>query len=274
MRDQGPWVERIFRVIDYIHAHLDDEVSPEELARVAHFSLHHFHRVFRGMTGESVMGFVRRLRLERAAQRLKFGSEPVVEVALSTGYASHEAFTRAFRARFGTNPSAYRSQERVRAVADLDIAVRAEPERHCVGLRYVGSYGGCAAAWRDLAAIGVHAGFAARAGGSLGLVYDDPDVTADHQLRYDACLVLPEDALPESMPDRCVRRSVPAGRYAVAHHVGPYDSLEETYVALLGRWLPYRDVELSDEPVVEIYLNNPDEVVPEDLRTDVCVRIE
>lgn len=74
--DNEAWVERILRVVDYIGSHLDDELDPKELAKIAGFSLHHFHRVFRGMLGESVMGFVRRLRLERAAMRLKFSDEP------------------------------------------------------------------------------------------------------------------------------------------------------------------------------------------------------
>ncbi|MEL6185057.1 MAG: helix-turn-helix transcriptional regulator, partial [Myxococcota bacterium] len=97
-----PWADRVLDVLDEIHARLDDDtLEPAQLADHAGFSRHHFHRVFRGMTGESVMGLVRRLRMERAAQRLRFGDAPVTDVALASGYGSHEAFTRAFRDRFG-----------------------------------------------------------------------------------------------------------------------------------------------------------------------------
>ena len=272
MSQAGPWVERMLRVVDHIHTHLDEDIDPEELARVAAFSLHHFHRVFRGMTGESVMGFVRRLRLERGAQRLKFGDAPVTEIALSSGYGSHEAFTRAFRARFGSSPTEYRERERHDA-AVLDIALRDEPARSCIAWRYVGDYLECASAWDDLQAIAADVGFGQHATASLGLVYDDPEITAKERLRYDACLALPPEAIPSELPERSVRRSVPAGRYAVARHRGPYEGLLETYVTLLGCWLPSRNVELADEPVVEIYLNEPSETAPADLLTDVCVRI-
>ena len=86
---------RILRVLVYIQGHLDDVISLDDLAAVAHFSPYYFHRVFRGMVGESVMGHVRRLRLERAAHRLKSGDHPVTRVAFEAGYETHEAFIRA-----------------------------------------------------------------------------------------------------------------------------------------------------------------------------------
>jgi transcriptional regulator GlxA family with amidase domain len=65
------WPERILRAIHYVQAHSNADIAPADLARIAAFSPHHFHRNFRGMVGESVMGYVRCLRLERSAFRLK-----------------------------------------------------------------------------------------------------------------------------------------------------------------------------------------------------------
>ena len=97
--------ERILKVLIHIQEHLDEPISLEDLGRVAHFSPFHFHRVFRGMVGESVKEHVRRLRLERAAHRLKFGEEAVTRIALDAGYETHESFTRAFKSLFGESPS-------------------------------------------------------------------------------------------------------------------------------------------------------------------------
>jgi AraC family transcriptional regulator len=88
--------QRLLRVLLHIQNHLDDPLQLDELAEVAHFSPYHFHRIFRGMTGESVKEHVRRLRLERAAHRLRFTGQPVTEIAFDAGYQQHEAFTRAF----------------------------------------------------------------------------------------------------------------------------------------------------------------------------------
>src|SRR5438067_4236130 len=106
---QQTYQERILKVLVHIQNHLDETLSLEELAAVAHFSPYHFHRIFRGMVGESLMEHVRRLRLERAAHRLKFTDFPVTRIAFETGYETHEAFTRAFRALFAESPSGFRA---------------------------------------------------------------------------------------------------------------------------------------------------------------------
>lgn len=109
---------------------------------------------------------------------------------------------------------------------------------------------------------------------SLGLCYDDPEITASAHLRYDACLALPPALLDKrELPPHLALRVVPAGRYAVATHRGPYDTLTDSYVALLGRWLPQRGVELTNDPVVERYLDDPWQTAPADLRTEICVRL-
>ncbi len=51
---------RMLRVLVFIQDHLDETISLDDLAKVAHFSPYHFHRLFRGLIGESVMGFIRR----------------------------------------------------------------------------------------------------------------------------------------------------------------------------------------------------------------------
>ena len=56
--------ERMLRVLIYIQNHLDHGPTLNELAELAHFSPFHFHRIFRGMVGESLKAYVRRLRLE------------------------------------------------------------------------------------------------------------------------------------------------------------------------------------------------------------------
>src|ERR1035438_7696056 len=101
--------ERILRTLAHIQAHLDDAPDLDELACVACFSPYHFHRVFRGLVGEPVQEHVRRLRLERAAHRLKLQDEAVTSVALDAGYESHEAFTRAFHNMFGMSPTQFRA---------------------------------------------------------------------------------------------------------------------------------------------------------------------
>jgi AraC family transcriptional regulator len=122
------YTERMTRVLVFIQENLDHELGLEELARVAFFSPFHFHRIFRGMLGESVKEHVRRLRIERAALRLRNTSRSVIDVALETGYESHEAFSRAFKAMLGESPSSFRARRRAVPPPAVPSGVHYRPE--------------------------------------------------------------------------------------------------------------------------------------------------
>jgi len=93
----------------YIREHINEPLHREVLADVAGFSIPHFHRVFTAQTGESAASYIRRMRLERAARKLRMGAVDITEVALAAGYDSHAAFGKAFKQQFGLSPSEFRS---------------------------------------------------------------------------------------------------------------------------------------------------------------------
>src|SRR5512145_3034330 len=95
-------------VMKYIREHINEPIDRETLADVAGFSVPHFHRVFTAHVGESAISYVRRLRLERAARKLRMGAVDITEVALAAGYDTHAAFSKAFRQLFGLSPSEFR----------------------------------------------------------------------------------------------------------------------------------------------------------------------
>ena len=94
-----------------LHAMLDDPGAPhgvESLAEVAGMSRSRFAERFQAAYGQGAMGFLRALRLARAAQMLSEGREPVKRVAQKVGFASRSAFTRAFIEAWGQSPRAFR----------------------------------------------------------------------------------------------------------------------------------------------------------------------
>ena len=92
----------------YVREHIDEPLNREVLAAVAGFSVSHFHRVFTACTGESIAGYTRRVRLERAGRKLRMGAVDITEVALAAGYKTHAAFGKAFKQQFGYSPSEFR----------------------------------------------------------------------------------------------------------------------------------------------------------------------
>src|SRR5262245_18723412 len=98
-----------------MHDHIDGDLSLEVLADVACMSPHHWHRVFRAMTGETPADAVRRLRLLKAANALVSGDVSVAHVAERFGYPNLASFSRAFSAQHGKPPGALRDESRERA---------------------------------------------------------------------------------------------------------------------------------------------------------------
>src|SRR5437867_229857 len=121
--------ERILRVLIHIQERLDEELPLEELASVACFSPYRFHRVFPGMVGESVKEHVRRLRLERAAHRLKFTDLSITSIAFDAGFEAHESFTRAFHEMFGEPPSRFRETHRALPCREVPSGVHYQAGR-------------------------------------------------------------------------------------------------------------------------------------------------
>ena len=100
---------RLRHVIDYIDAHLDQDLTLAELAAVAGFSPSHFKALVRQATGTPVHRFVLERRVERARLHLLEGRLSVTEVALETGFAHPSHMARWMRRLLGLSPSQVRA---------------------------------------------------------------------------------------------------------------------------------------------------------------------
>lgn len=288
--------QRLLTVLLFIQQNLDEELPLESLARVAHFSPYHFHRIFRGMMGETVCEHIRRLRLERAAMHLVQTRRSVTRLAFEAGFESHEAFTRAFRAMFGMSPSDYRRQRReivfgrapsnvhfqrehrrfifqidkrgTRAMKQRTVEIAKMPPMRVAFVRHTGPYQECKAAWEKLCQWAGPRGLLRPGARYFGLSYDDPEVTPPDKIRYDACLTV--DNSVKAVGEIGVQ-TIGGGEFAMTTHFGPYDHLNETYAFLCGQWAPRSGRELGAAPCIEEYMNDPDSTEPADLVTDVYV---
>ena len=108
VRRPGPQDPRIQAAIDRIENDYATPLSVDDLARTAGMSRYHFSRRFRDVVGESPYKFLVRVRVERAADRLRAGRS-VTEVAYEVGFGGLGRFSQAFRARYGVLPSRYAS---------------------------------------------------------------------------------------------------------------------------------------------------------------------
>ncbi|MGN0106751.1 MAG: helix-turn-helix domain-containing protein [Hominilimicola sp.] len=95
------------RMQDYIEAHIEEEITMADLAKVSLFSPWYSYRLFRQYTDLTVADYVRRLRLSKSAMRLKNENRRIIDIAYELGYNSVDGYQRAFLREFGTNPGQY-----------------------------------------------------------------------------------------------------------------------------------------------------------------------
>ncbi|WP_076413397.1 AraC family transcriptional regulator [Shewanella sp. UCD-KL12] len=101
-------LSRIEKVLEYIHGHLDQTLSLEELAAQSCWSRWQLQRVFQSHTGQSVAQYVRELKLSLAAERVLAGKERMLDIAYELGFNSEVSFSRAFKQFFGASPREYK----------------------------------------------------------------------------------------------------------------------------------------------------------------------
>lgn len=295
------------RAVEEIVAGLDGAIELEQLAQLALMSPFHFHRVFRGMVGETPLELARRLRLERAAWRLVGGS-PVTEVAFEAGYETHEAFTRSFRSRYGCSPSELRQRHQAAAraggppcdrppqlelparcgvhflggafspfltrEANMDIQIETHQEQRVAAVRHVGPYAQISQAFARLGQLAGPLMGALGAGGQLG-----PTGPKMVGIYYDDPESVPPAELRADagmvvpagvpLPEGLAEVRLPAGRYARTMHHGSYEKLGDAWARFMGQWLPQSGERLGGAPSYEVYLNTPMTAKEEDLRTEL-----
>ena len=279
---------------------LDRALDLEALARLAAMSPFHFHRVFRGMLGETPLELQRRLRLERAAWALAHGDAPVTHLAFAAGYETHEAFTRAFRAHYGRAPSELRQDAGARAARGerplpielaarsglhfsstgaasfaphftrgertMDVQIKTMPELRIATVTHIGPYNRISEAFARLGALAGPAGLFGPGAAMLAVYTNDPETTPPSALRSEAAIVIAAEAkLPEGLGER----RLAGGRYACTTHVGPYEQLGDTWARFMGEWLPGSGERMAAADAYEIYRNTPMDTPREKLVTEL-----
>lgn len=251
------YLAQLQRSVDFIETHLDDELSIGDVARAAGISRWHYQRIFRAMTGETVKAYIRARRLSRSLHRLRHTELRVLDIAIMAGFASQEAFARAFKKAFGVTPSHYRArgggplvektsfdEAYLRHVAAQDAAreprlVRYEP-RTFVGMR--STFLGPDSERNNIAERlpPLWDAFMARAhevpgripGACWGIVEQaDPE---DDELSYVAVVEVGGDVV---VPTGMVRVDLPATLYAHFEHRGPSTTLDHTVSYIYAAWL-------------------------------------
>ena len=247
----------------FIETRLAGELSLAEIACFSGVSRYHLLRAFGEATGQSVMRHVRGRRLTEAARRLAAGAPDILTVALDAGYASHEAFTRAFRDQFGLTPEAVRIQRHLDNIAlvepirmDESLIIELEPPRFengrmlliaGIGERYTFETNhGIPRQWERLQP---HLGTIP---GQVGRTDYGVCCNGDGAGNFDYVAGVEVSSF-DDMPDGFSRVRIPARRYAVFSHRDHISRIRATVYTIWNKWLPASGHEHADAPDFERY---------------------
>lgn len=158
--------QTINQAIDYILEHINDELSVDDVAAQCHFSKYYFSRMFKEETGESVYAFIKRLKLEQSAFRLKVEPDrAVTDIGYDFGY-SPSNYSWMFRKQYQTNPVDFRRKSYERALqhpfyhatrshmetfeeCDHKIVIKNLPDYFVIYERRIGNYRSLSGQWNE-----------------------------------------------------------------------------------------------------------------------------
>jgi len=279
----------IERVIEQLQTCLRERQALPDvvaLAAIAHQSPFHFQRLYRALTGESPGQTLDRLRLLQALQALQHPGASVTDAALAAGYESAQALARRCRQRLQATPSRLRADPTLRerwqqalaqpagdaampAAAPLKVQVKALQPFEVVLLRAQGAFADLDASFGQLFDWAQQQGMADELLHLVGIAIDDHRDVPAREHRFDCGMGF---AVPlPAIPSHFQQQTLGLGRYAVVHHVGPYEHLQAVGDALLRDWWVDSGHHLGDGPLYFHFLDDPEQVRPERLRADVCL---
>lgn len=262
---------RINDALHYIHSNINRDLSARTLAAVAKYSEQHFHRVFHLHTGETVNQFVRRTRLETAANQLMFApNTAVIEIAQKCGFNSLSSFSHAFKKQFKVSPGQWRTDDYVviqppyldnPEIADAYARISQQPlaqvefvelkPRHIAYIRHLGYDRSIKQTWNVLLAWAQTKGYSNNK--QFALHHSNPTQTPLEKCHYVAAIEI----------DKAINRrgvvhwmQIPGGLHAKFNLKGRYGELLPSIGKIEQQWLPHCGLIAKTTPAIVQYHKN------------------
>lgn len=119
---------RFQKIIQYIQANYQNDISLSELAESMYVSTSTLSRLFKKYAGVYYADFLSRVRLQHAVEELVFSQKNLTRVAVDNGFSGSSTFNRIFKKEYGMSPSEYRQQEKAKQSGESDSLQTEEEE--------------------------------------------------------------------------------------------------------------------------------------------------
>jgi AraC-like DNA-binding protein len=106
----GSYSPAVQKVLEYINLHIGQEISLDTLSDIASVSVSHLSKLFKAETGDTITGYIARIRTQKAAQLLKETALPISEISSFVGYEDNNYFVKVFKKIYQITPTEYRKK--------------------------------------------------------------------------------------------------------------------------------------------------------------------
>lgn len=270
----------INKAINYIFDNIDEDITVDDVARHCAYSKYHLMRMFKEDTDEALYQFIKRIRLERSAWRLKVEKDKsITQIGVDSGYSSSN-FATAFKKYLNVSPADFRKiSEQVVEESSFSHGISIDELERTENLitvehlnsffvvyeRKKGNYHNMPEEWCKF--IKKYEHLASSDTIYMESTFDDPSITDVDSCMYELCQTISPNhqALKDSTD--ILTRSFEGGKYAVYHYKGFPQFLFMIYQEIFCRWLSKTGNRLDERPIFDIYRN-----VREDgyMEIDIC----
>lgn len=256
----------INKAIDFILTHIEEEISLDDVANYCGYSKYHFIRLFKAETGESVYEFIKRLKLEQSAFRLKVERmRSITEIGEEYGYSASN-YSSAFKNYHNITPVQFRKEIYDKTVShpffhmdknEIDsfeecnkkITIEKLSDICVLYERYKGNYHSLSDVWDSFTK--KYQKYFTPNSYYVERTFDDPSITNPDDCLYDVCLRIPPE-LEEACKNEntCI---IKGGKFAVYHFSGTGKQIYAAYQNMFTVWLPKSGCKIDERYSYDIY---------------------
>lgn len=280
-------IERYKNLIQFIDENFKEEINIEKIEQISHYSYRNINRIFQALHHETIGKYIKRVRLEKAAEYLKYSEEQVSDIAINVGFSDVASFSKAFKKKFNCSPISFRQTTRNiqtinKQVIDklqpkpLSYTIETLPEFDILYLEHRGDLKNIKAiekTWETFIEYCDNKQLVFDESIFFSETLDDNEITDDFQCRTNVAIILkkPLGFVPKGLFQV---KSHTTQKYVKFIHKATNEQLVDTYNHIYSSWMIDIQLEFEDKPTLEFYVNHHEEVYIKDLITEIYIPVK
>ncbi|MFT5746382.1 MAG: AraC family transcriptional regulator [Paraglaciecola sp.] len=282
-------LDRYKKLLEYLDKQFKEEVNIEKVEAIAHYSYRNINRIFEALHHETIGKYVKRIRLEKGAEFLKYSDSSISDIAFEVGFSDVAAFSKAFKNRFNCAPSVFRnSNDVIRNITrqtfseqeiereKLAFEIETLPQFEILYLQHRGNYENLKAVketWEMLVNYALKKQLLTDDTIFFAEILDDNEISEIINCRYNVAIILnkPLSSPPEGLFKTKMHQSQ---KYAKFVHLGSHESSVDTYHKIYSQWMVDVNLEMADLPTLEFFLNDEEDTPAKELLTEIYIPVK